>query len=740
MFSRLSRLRKLVSIIVSFGILALAFSYVDTEKAIGAVSHVEAKTFFFMVSIFLVNIILVNLRLQKLLAFFGQQLSFEILLRATLLSFLGSLLLGSFFGQAMGRQAALRDYNVPPETISAITTIERIITVLIGGLLCLGGFFWIFKASEFWSLLNKTNIASLAYTIPLCLGLILFADSQKNRSGRTFWTLFSFKKIWEFIKIIGVSCASQFLTFIAFIIITLEVAPNTELFALIAAITIIVFAASIPISINGWGVRELTSIAILGEIGISAASALVISVSVGICANISFAAVLPYLLKKARHTKARAVLALHHPNKKTVQSLNYFIITLTSVLILAQITIRPFSVDFSFNLADPVVLMTLSSLVITTITAKTLPKWSVPKLNLFIALFSLVLVFGLLKGYTSVGFTEWAFVGKALGWLVLIAYMLFGFFTVNQFRHVGILRVTEAMILSLSAIIFVRICSEAIFLMGIISTPLTDLGQFTGLVTNRNAFAFQLLICSALFMAYAPVLSAKQIFGRGHKIMNRFVFFEVLHGLIILGIYLTGSRAGILSWLFVTSGFMFAGVLKTRVVLHSVGYALVILLISKLGLFLLTQSGTVVTETVFLKPVFSGGESNSLRWDTISRGIEMWASNPIFGAGLGVFIETNTSNYQRPTVIHSTPVWVLAELGLIGFTLLVLTSFNIIKSAFLFDIKKPKNACILIIMSHFAIFGLVHEIFYQRIFWLAIGLCLAVPFYKRKSLKSKLAL
>ena len=56
MFSRLSRLRKLVSIIVSFGILALAFSYVDTEKAYVAVSHVEAKTFFFMVSIFLVNI------------------------------------------------------------------------------------------------------------------------------------------------------------------------------------------------------------------------------------------------------------------------------------------------------------------------------------------------------------------------------------------------------------------------------------------------------------------------------------------------------------------------------------------------------------------------------------------------------------------------------------------------------------------------------------------------------------
>lgn len=84
-------------------------------------------------------------------------------------------------------------------------------------------------------------------------------------------------------------------------------------------------------------------------------------------------------------------------------------------------TIRPFSVDFSFNLADPFVLVYLSSFLIVAIKTKTLPEWRVPKLNLYIAVFSLVLIFGLLKGYTAIGFTEWAFYGKALGWFVLIA-------------------------------------------------------------------------------------------------------------------------------------------------------------------------------------------------------------------------------------------------------------------------------------------------------------------------------
>ncbi len=707
---------------------------------IGTLSRIEPRTFLILVAIFLINIFLVNIRLQEIFSFFGQKLAFGIVLRATLSSFLGSLFLGSFFGQSMGRQVSLRNCDVSPETISAITIVERVLTVLIGGSLCLAGSFWIFSANSVLEWTNSSNLVLLTYTILLCVAAVLFVDAQKKKQKPIRPSL-SHKKALPAVKIIGVSCAAQILTFVAFIIIAFEVAPNTDFFNLLAATTVIVFASSLPLSVNGWGIRELTSIAVLGEIGIPASSALVVSLSVGICANISFAVLLPYLLKNPTQTLASPVVALTQNNKRMLQSLNYFLITLTSVVILAQVKIKPFSVAFSFNLADPFVLMYVSAVVAIAIKAKKLPKWSVPKLNLYIALFTIVLIYGLLKGYTAIGFTEWAFYGRALGWLVLLAYLLFGFFIVNQLRQVGIVRVTEVMILSLSTIIIMSFFTNTLFLMGIISSPLNYENQFSGLVMNRNAFAFQLLICSALYLVFSPFLNANQLRMHGHRVLKHFLPYEALHGIIVLGIYLAGSRAGIITWLLVSSIFMFAGVLKPKPILRSIGYALAIFLILTFVSFLLLNSEFLfnqelaITSNTALQPYFSAAHSDTLRWDTVVRGIKMWTDNPIFGSGLGVFFAASANFYGKSTVIHSTPIWVLAELGLVGLTLLAAICFNFYKSAFVHDLKKPKNACLLMIMTIFLIFGLVHEIFYQRIFWLAIGLCLAVPWSKRTAIK-----
>ena len=96
-----------------------------------------------------------------------------------------------------------------------------------------------------------------------------------------------------------------------------------------------------------------------------------------------------------------------------------------------------------------------------------------------------------------------------------------------------------------------------------------------------------------------------------------------------------------------------------------------------------------------------------------------------------MFFETSRIYYDQHIVIHSTPVWVLAELGLVGFVVLAVIAFNISKSAFLVDLKKPENACLLISIAHFLVLGLVHEIFYQPICWLATGFCLSVQLNQR---------
>jgi hypothetical protein len=100
-----------------------------------------------------------------------------------------------------------------------------------------------------------------------------------------------------------------------------------------------------------------------------------------------------------------------------------------------------------------------------------------------------------------------------------------------------------------------------------------------------------------------------------------------------------------------------------------------------------------------------------------------------------VFFETSRVHCDQQIVIHSTLVWVLAELGLIDFVMLAVIAINILNLLSCL-IKKPWNACLLIIMAHFLVFGLVHEVFYQRIFCLDVGLCLAVPLNQRKPVKS----
>jgi hypothetical protein len=127
-----------------------------------------------------------------------------------------------------------------------------------------------------------------------------------------------------------------------------------------------------------------------------------------------------------------------------------------------------------------------------------------------------------------------------------------------------------------------------------------------------------------------------------------------------------------------------------------------------------------------IQSAFSREVSNQERWETIIRGFHMWLESPWLGAGLGVFIERSAEWFKQPLVIHSTPVWILAEFGLLGAGIFV--GGFVMLARFLLRSGSASAACRIVAMSLlvFVIFGLVHEIFYQRIFWLVLGAALAV--------------
>jgi hypothetical protein len=141
---------------------------------------------------------------------------------------------------------------------------------------------------------------------------------------------------------------------------------------------------------------------------------------------------------------------------------------------------------------------------------------------------------------------------------------------------------------------------------------------------------------------------------------------------------------------------------------------------------------TLKARNIKIQSNISSAASDHVRGETILRGIEMWRNSPWLGAGLGVFIAKSTLWYKEPIVIHCTPVWLLAEFGIIGLLIVFLCFVRIIMLAYQRWCSAPQYRVIILLLGIFSIFCLVHEIFYQRIFWLMLGVCLALPLRDRQ--------
>ncbi len=118
---------------------------------------------------------------------------------------------------------------------------------------------------------------------------------------------------------------------------------------------------------------------------------------------------------------------------------------------------------------------------------------------------------------------------------------------------------------------------------------------------------------------------------------------------------------------------------------------------------------------------------NSERWQTIVGGLSLFAAYPLFGAGLGAFAESWRLEHGQVQVIHSTPIWLLAEFGVVGAVLVALPFARIILLS-LTNTKEAEPMAILafLICLVFAVMASAHEMLYQRPFWFLLGATLTL--------------
>ena len=690
---------------------------------------VEIILFIFV--LLLINLFIVSFRLWRVLSRFGNHVQLSTAFKASISGYLGGLFIWSLLGQTLGRQTILYRVGIGSSIVAMITACERILLVFISLSLAVLGAVYLIDNRVIVDLFSGLPIIEIVIVIILAKCLYFFHGRTSFENSMI--ELFELRKVVSFIaEIGGITLGAQFFMLAAFSTAIWMINPDIPIIEIFSAAAVISFFSSLPISVNGWGVRETASVFVLQYFNIPTEQALAISILIGLCSSAVILVAASYVFKRKQKAVNNSKTSINMENhlKEMEKPAIWLLAIAVAGLVLFQIHIQVPQMDalININLADPFALFAFTIMIQELVQRKTLPQWRFPRFNQVLIIMSVMLFFGFINALPGIGVTSWALGSRLLGWVVILGYLSVGYLITSHLGQQGVRRFTENILLIAMVIILMQVLIRIFDYYGFnIGTNITP--RFEGYAANRNAFAFQLLICMSFAIAYLGWYHRKVLAVDTMHVLNQRQI--LLMAIIFTGLLLTGSRAGIGTGLIILVACWITGQVDKKILMKSC----LLGLIFYLGIIYLPplfKESNIISETggtMLQIESFTQSRvlSNTERWETITHGLQMWLENPFLGAGLGAFIESSKDWANEPIVIHSTPVWILAEFGLLGALVYGGIFLGILSFVWNWKSDNPSRRLLFLILAIFAIFSIVHEIFYQRIFWLALGLVMAKP-------------
>ena len=603
------------------------------------------------------------------------------------------------FGQLIARGAYLSVRGVPVGATIVMVGYERILALMVSLILASAGAWQIFGRLSFD--LNRGGEEFIKILVGLTLATAAGAYLSWGKSVLSQEV--GSDILWRVSRSTVLSLGIQLLTMTAYIVIARNLAPDIPLLHIAAASTVVMFAASLPISLAGWGVRELSAVLALGAVGVSPSSALLTALSVGILSLVVLAVMAAVVASTPEKTPHRPI---ENPGSTTdyTRLISLGLPLAAATLIFFQLYIPTTTGQVNANLADPVAILGGSVFAIVCFSyRRNWPPWRLSGLNAHLLAATGIIASSLLLGAYRFGWTDWALFNKSLGWLVLLGYAGTGALIVSTAGREGFSQLLLAFVAAAAAIVILDLVLLALKTAEV-DVPKTLLGRaMAGFAENRNAFAFQLLMVMAAATALADV----------HRKLS-----TIILGLALAGLWYAGSRAG---WL--TVPFFFMAALYMRAIsVRQIAFALA-LAIALAGAIaavsVASGSGEAMSLTLY-------DQSSTIeRIKSMQGGLSLFINYPIFGAGLGAYMESVLREGGAPLVIHSTPLWLLAETGLVGFFVFTMPVVRIFWS----ELTRPSpdfvSKLLVLMILAFVVMSSVHEMLYQRSLWLLLGAALA---------------
>jgi hypothetical protein len=295
--------------------------------------------------------------------------------------------------------------------------------------------------------------------------------------------------------------------------------------------------------------------------------------------------------------------------------------------------------------------------------------------------------------------TRWAIVNKTLGlYLLFLAYVAV-IVTIKSWS--AVLRVARLLLLSITV---VNLFSIGAYLVGwqtdLVNDP--DLDRLTGMLIDPNAYGGLLVVGLALLIPGAL---------RGERLLPRPFHYAAWISLPY-GVLLTQSRS---AWVALAAMFLALGLASPRKATRAL---VAILLVTAV----IAIAAGAENRASFIERSDRPQTIDS-RVSEARDGLNAYVESPVVGIGLGVYYE----RYDQ--IVHFTALWVLADMGVVGFVILVgffgvitLWAIRLMRGSPREGTKR--DLALGLLMAHASVIGLSVgiEALYQRHWWLVMAL------------------
>lgn len=732
--------------LISIGSLAATLYFVGINTVVRTLGSIHWSGIALAAALVVANSLLSLVRFRSVLRGLGFHPNWRSLFFAHSIGQVSNQIFLNIIGQSLSRAAALAADGVPFSASVIATYWERIQAAAVLFLLSLASLWYLFVNIHFDLLPAGLSLLSLlgalAATSAVVAVTALRPAGMLDQLGNH---LRAASRLWPSVLITLLAHACMLGAYLS-LLWGLDVMRADG--AVIAALIVVMFTSSLPISFSGWGIRELSAAQALGSIGISESVAVASAVAIGLLylfLVVVFAVISTVIVMRHRKKYAARQQAVAVASTPGIDWSNLGLIAgsvLCALLLFFQLRIPTSGSELTANIADLIALTSLGLAPYFLWTHRqTLP---LPRVLLAgLAGISLVILFSLVHGYVRFGWTSWAFLNRGLGWLILLGYAATGIavaLATDRYRRV----VLATFVATGTTVAVLQIGHLLAMLAGVKLSPDVFVLPLRGYAGNSNAFAVQMIMTAASAM----VAYHLGIFGRRNYML------PLILSVIAIVIYFGHSRAGLGMFGIALAVMMLFPAGQARLkLLPALLWPIVALLISSelrtiyaFALQMLVQIIEFFAPNAAPGEIVSSAHINSFammlqvnierqagdleRWTSISDGWAMWLEAPIFGSGLGAFMHHYLTATGGPLIIHSVPVWLLAETGVTGL-LVVGTAFLTLLHYAWRHRKQPVMAAwatgMMVALICLAAGAAVHDFFYQRSFWFLLGLFAALP-------------